>query len=182
MTYARGLIYYSLKHEVGDKMKFYLNHLDNVASVEIDEVKYIPDFYSQYPRHWKIDMLPYIWANYDKQILSAPVQNIISGNDTLISRNKVCYKLPDEIDKSTGNYIYISLEVDNNTPVTVQLTYGPGNGEFDFTIPPGNGFRTFAVRMSSQYNWYAMENKIISLYAPGNTDVHLKKISLLKGD
>jgi hypothetical protein len=179
---AKSKIYYSLKHGVGDKMKFYLNHLDNVASVEIDEVKYIPDFYSQYPRHWKIDMLPYIWANYDKQILSAPVQNIISGNDTLISRNKVCYKLPDEIDKSTGNYIYISLEVDNNTPVTVQLIYGPGNGEFDFTIPPGNGFRTFAVRMSSQYNWYAMENKIISLYAPGNTDVHLKKISLLKGD
>jgi hypothetical protein len=86
------------------------------------------------------------------------------------------------IDKSTGNYIFISVEADNENPVNIQLAYGPSNGYFDFTLPPGKGPRELAIRISSQYNWYAEENKTISLYAPGNEIVHVKKITLLKGD
>lgn len=175
-------IYYSLKHRDGEKIKLYLNHFKNVSGMEVDEVKYVPDVYSLIPQHWDLAMLPYIWSNYDKKMASAALQNIIANTDTLISKSKISFSLPGNIDKSTGNYIYISLDAINEKPIPVQLSYGPSNGTMDFILPPGVGTRTFAVRISSQYNWYAKENTKISLYAPGSENVYLKKITLLKGD
>lgn len=178
-TYKR---YYIVKHSVGENLKFYIEHFADISELQMDEANYIPDFYSTFPRHWKIGMLPYIWANYDDKIRAAPVQKILDNKDTIINNSTVAFNLPDSIDKSTGNYIFISLEAANKNPATIQLSYGPSNGYMDFTLPPGEGQRKFAVRISSQYNWYAKKNKTISLYAPGNEIVHVKKISLLKGD
>ena len=175
-------IYYSVNNTESGKMKFYLKHFKNVLSIEIDEVKYLPDVYSLVPQHWEVGMLPYIWANYDERISTASVQKIIADKDTIIGKSPVYFDLPMVIDKSTGNYIYISLDANNETPIKIQFAYGPSNGIVDFTLPPGEGLRTFAIRISSQYNWYARENTKISLSAPGGEIVHLKKIALLKGD
>jgi len=175
-----GTAYYVLKHDKGEKIKFYLN--GNITMLNIDEVKYIPDFYSTYPHHWDMDRLPYIWANYDEKIHSAPVQKIIADTSILLNSSPKSFALPSYIDKSTGNYIYISLDVTNESPITVQFSYGPSNGWIDFTVPRGNGIRTFAIRVSSQYNWYAKENTSISLFTTSPVNVTLKKILLLKGD
>jgi hypothetical protein len=175
-------IYYYLSHKEGEKIKFYLKHFKNISSMEVDEVKYRPDVYSLVPQHWEIGMLPYIWANYDERFTSAPVQKIIVNTDTLINKSPISFNLPLVIDKSTGNYIVLSLDANNEAPVTVQFAYGPSNGIIDFTLPPGKGIRKFAIRISSQYNWYARENTKISLSVPDGENIHLKKMVLLKGD
>ena len=100
----------------------------------------------------------------------------------VMNGSAITYGLPDNIDKSTGNYIYVSLDVVNENPINIRLTYGPSSGSFDFTIPPGEGTRAFAIRVSSQYNWYGKDNRTISFYAPSASAIHFKKVILLKGD
>jgi len=177
-----GRLFYALQHGAEEKIKFYLTHLNNIASIEMYETKYVPDFYSTLPQHWNIGMLPYIWANYDDKILSAPLQSEIANSDVVISNSAVAFNLPPNIDKSTGNYIYISLEATNEKAIAIQLAYAQSTGVIDFTLPPGQGVRTFVIRISSQYNWYFSPSANFSLYAPPGDAVHVKEIRLLKGD
>jgi len=174
--------YFVIKHGKDESFKFFTNHFDSTATLTITDTKYIPDFYSAIARKDNLYMIPYIWANYDTKIKSATVQNTISDADADISKSIVTYALPGQIDKSTGNYIMLSVEATNDQPVDIQLTYGAKNGEIDFTLPAGTGIRTLAVRISCQYNWFVKENKILSFYAPESSNIHLKKVLLLKGD
>ena len=74
----------------------------------------------------------------------------------------------------------------NDSPFEIELEYGDSNpkeiiGTFLFTIPAGKGVREFAIRVSSQYNWYSM-NDYIALSTEHVEDITINKLQLLKGE
>ena len=82
--------------------------------------------------------------------------------------------------------VFISLETENTEPLQIDLMYGSSKngfkGSFGFKIPPGQGERNFAVRISSQYNWYDPSVDYIALVSRNNKNIMLKKLELLKAD
>lgn len=143
-----------------------------------------PDLYSGKFESYEMKMLPWLWATYDKDLLKASLQSVLFSGDASINHTRIKVGLPEDIDKSSGNYILLELSADNASPLQIVLQYGEVqfNGEFHFTLPAGNGTRSFAIRSSCQYNWYSKKNISIYLMAFSELPVRLKKMSLLKGD
>ncbi len=142
---------------------------------------YEKDHYSDKTQAWNIGLIPYLWANYDAEVKNALPQHLLS-KEKLLLIDRLDFDLPQKIDKGTGNYIYVELESNNESPEMIRLVYGPGYGQFDFTLPRGKGIRSFAVRISAQYNWHSKENESIGLQYNGSEHIFLRKMSILKGN
>lgn len=142
---------------------------------------YEQDHYSDKTQAWNIGLIPYLWANYDVEVKNALPQHLLS-QEKLLLIDRLDFDLPRKIEKVTGNYIYVELEANNESAQMIRLVYGPGYGQFDFTLPKGKGIRSFAIRISAQYNWYSKENETIGLQYNGSEHIFLRKMSILKGN
>jgi hypothetical protein len=159
----------------------------NINLINVYECDYIPDFYSSEPKKHNINQLPYIWGTYDKNVHQEKViANLLSEPQTISSTAIKYFNFSTDIDKSSGNTVLISLACDNETPATMELMYGSDKnvfkGTFVFSIPPGKGKRDFAVRISSQYNWFASDNNYVALNCTNFENVKPDSIKLLKGN
>jgi hypothetical protein len=142
---------------------------------------YAKDTYSTRYQNWEIGMIPYLWATYDEKMKSIHVQkDFLSGK--VLLKDSVEFELPGTIDRNDGNYVYIRVSGNNAKRVDLKLRYGPQNGEFNFYVPPGNGIRKLAVRISAQYNWYAKENRKLMLSTSTEEKIYLEKMSILRGN
>lgn len=179
--------YYILNPAEKD-FSFQLKNADsNISSLHLYECDYIPDFYSQQPKTHNISQLPYICGTYDKTVHQEKVlANLLSQTLTLTNNTIQGFNFAADIDKSSGNTILISLECDNETTGEMELRYGSSKkedeGTFVFSIPSGKGRREFAIRISSQYNWYTPEINYITLRSKDIESIKLNKIELLKGN
>jgi hypothetical protein len=163
------------------------NEDNNINVLNLYECDHIPDFYSSKPKIHNINQVPYIWGTYDKTVHEEKMlANLLSQTQTIPNNTIHYFTFSNDIDKSTGNTLLISLECDNDTPATMELMYGSDKkeykGTFGFSIPPGKGKRDFAIRMSSQYNWFASDNNYIALNCKNIESVKLYSIKLLKGN
>lgn len=167
---------------------FQINNEDkNVTVMNVYECDYIPDFYSTQPKLHNIDQLPYIWGTYDKTVHKEQViANLLSETRTLPVNSIQYFNIPGNVDKSGGNTILMSLECDSEVSATMELMYGSDKnkykGTFVFSIPSGKGKREFAIRISSQYNWYTADIDYIALNSKSIGNVKLNSIKLLKGN
>lgn len=163
------------------------NEEKNVNVMNIYECDHIPDFYSSEPKKHNINQVPYIWGTYDKAVHEEKMlANLLSQTQTIPSNTIQYFSFSNDIDKSTGNTLLISLECDNETPATMELMYGRDKkeykGTFVFSIPPGKGKRDFAIRISSQYNWFTSDIDYIALNCKDVKNIKLNTIKLLKGN
>ncbi|MES2141073.1 MAG: hypothetical protein V4511_15305 [Bacteroidota bacterium] len=163
------------------------NEGKNINVIKVYESDYIPDFYSLEPKRCNINQLPYIWGTYDKNVHQEKViTNLLSQPQTISNNTIEYFSIPTDIDKSTGNTLLISMECNNEAPATMELMYGNDKkeyrGTFVFSIPPGKGKHDFAIRISSQYNWFASDNDYIALNCKDIESVKLDSIKLLKGN
>ena len=163
------------------------NEDKNINELNIFVCDYVPDFYSSLPKRFDLNKLSYIWGTYDKTLhQEKTLANLLSEPQTLDKNTIQSFKFAADSDKSSGNTILITLECDNDAPANIELIYASNKNEnrgtFTFSIPAGNGIREFAVRVSSQYNWYATEINYITLRSTDISSIKLNKIKLLKGN
>lgn len=159
----------------------------NIKTLSVTANDLIPDFYSEYPRTENILNLPYIWANYDRTVhQETNLATLLQAPQKLQKDNISYFNFSNAIDKSSGNMVLISLSADNNEPLTIDLMYGSSKhgykGAYKFLIPPGSGMREFAVRLSSQYNWYFPEVDYLALSTNSDKEIMVNSMQLLKGD
>ena len=171
-----------------EKVVFHVKNLNNIIGMQLIECNYIPDFYSTIPKSYNINKLPYIWANYDVKIKSAnTLEKLMNNKEILKFGAKIKYKIPKEFDKSSGNYIVLKINSNSDSPFDIKLSYGNGsnrNGEYIFSIVPGDSSKTYAIRVSSQYNWFTSDNDFITIEANSGKDIitELNELNILKGD
>ena len=161
--------------------------MENILSLNFIECNFVPDFYSSYSRTNDLKSLPYIWATYDKAFLKEKELLNLLPFPLFLKGNKIEYfNFKNIIDKNSGNLISISLDVDNDEDYMMDLLYGSSKtgykGSYKFLIPAGKGLRTFAVRISSQYNWYSTDVDYIALLSKAGKDLSLKKLLILKAE
>ena len=180
-----------IRYFIVDSMtsKKYFFSTKNISQVEIFSSPFIPDFYSQQAKTYNLLELPYIWANSNSSLASQnPIAVLLSEEKSINNNNSIRCTLPENVNRSDGNYIFITTNSSAKNPITMQLTYGKNtsiSGSFLFTIPSENTTdKKFAIRISTQFNWYAIKNnwiKLETLNADSNV-IKIKKIALLKGD
>lgn len=177
--------YYILKHlQMGWSAEFIIN--EGIRSIQISECEFIPDFYSEYPQKDNCELLPFIWATYDKALVNEKTLIDISSSTITLKQNEIqYYNFTSSIDKTSGNTILVSIETENTEPLFIDLVYGSKKeykGAFTFKVSPGKGSRNFALRISSQYNWYDPNICYVGFVSASNSKVVLKGLKLLKAE
>ncbi|MCW3105188.1 MAG: hypothetical protein JWO09_3628 [Bacteroidetes bacterium] len=177
--------YYMLENAGG--LSVDVGNKENIRSLSITESDYIPDFYSAYPQTDELQQLPYIWATYDDSLSTEKtLMNLMPSPVSLQENNMKYFNFSSGIDKTSGNTILISLDVENDAPLSIELLYGSTKegfkGAYKFTVPAGSGERSFAVRVSSQYNWYNATVDYVALVSRTTKVIALKKLGLLKSN
>jgi hypothetical protein len=180
------LAYYILK-DSETEFSFELKNNENILSVQLSQNDFIPDFYSHCPQNDDLKLLPSIWAKYDAALKAEKVIAALTPNPVTLAGNEMSFfNFNSHIDKSTGNTVFISLEADNDEELSIELMYGSKKngfmGLFKFTLPPGRGTRNFAIRISSQFNWYNPGVDYLALVSKTGPAVTVKKIELLKAE
>lgn len=170
----------------GGKLKFSVDNSNNsVESIILIECDHLPDFYSGQPKRYDLKLLPYIWGTYDDRVHNETIIADLLSNPLGMTNGKIEYfNFASDLDKSSGNTIFISLQCDNAVAEPFELMYGSSRdgykGTYSFIIPPGKGTREFAVRISSQFNWYSKVD-YVGLVSQSKEQITLNKIQLLKG-
>lgn len=178
--------YYILQDSV-NSISVSVTNTPNINSVFVTECDYLPDFYSAFPQRDDLKQLAYIWASYDDSLSNKKIILDLCKDPQALTFNNITYfNFNTGIDKSTGDGIFITLESDNEEPVNLDLLYGSSKegykGAFGFILPPGNGERSFYVRISSQYNWYDKSVDYVGLVNKSMKNVNVKNVEILKGD
>ncbi|MDQ3047837.1 MAG: hypothetical protein M3R27_09845 [Bacteroidota bacterium] len=161
-----------------------VNADSDLISAKMTEHDYIPDFYSRLPQWDDLHKLPYIWAAYDDSVRTE--QEIVSlvNSAVVLKKDLQFFNFNESIDKRSGNTVMISMDVMNEKELQAELLYGSKSkgfqGGFKFLIPPGSGTRDFAVRVSSQYNWYDPTVNYLALMMKGEEAVTLSSLRILK--
>lgn len=149
-------------------------------------------FKSDIDQFFDLQWLPFVWANYDKMepVKTAPVQLILHASDsnalTCLENIANDFFINKELDKSTGNYLY--LQIKSGTETSVSLNYSNQNQNslekinngFNFYIKGDNQFHDYLVRISTQWSWMTQPIDKITLIADHN--VQLRKLEIRKGD
>ena len=158
------------------------NQRFNFEYFSINENNFIPDFYSEifnYPV--KIDLIPYVWGNLDKQI----TENNYTITDTLgidlfIEKNTTeKFRITNNSIVLTSNYLLISARSDKDTYVSVIYSTNYTNrGGYKFLIKKSEDFKTYVLRVSADYNWNQKVKQI--KFITSDNDVEISEILLIK--
>ena len=157
-----------------------------VTTMLISESDYLPDMWSFRSVQYDLKLLPLIWGTYDPGFKAAPVQATLFSGARDMSTGSFEINLPSDVDKSTGNFVSITISGTNTNYETLELSYGNDSeihGKFSMLVPPGEGKRTLAVRISSQYMWYRNFSNIFRLKTKLDTSqLIVHEFSILKGN
>ena len=128
--------------------------------------------------------LPFVWANYDEH---SENQQVIKEWTEFIYEDEVYKtKLPENIDKTTGNYILITLK--NKTLKTTNKSFlqykdkNGINGTFNFDILGEQEIEKYLIRISTQHKWYSLKNTGLRIYFENKENCELINVKLLKAE
>ena len=133
---------------------------------------------------FELKKLPYIWANLDDYdaIHNSELQNLLIKSPIKLNQNiSKVIEIDKEIDKSTGNYIY--LNIDSTSSGTLQIAYGnieTTESTIRLDIITSTTPINYLVRISSQYNW--INNKVNRIILTSDIDMNINKLEIRKGD
>ncbi len=140
-------------------------------------------------RDYNLRDLPYIWGTFDLSdpVSHQPVQDLIFyGEQKIPAETPVSFpNIDPAIDKSTGNYLLITLKSENDGNIT--LVYGNLTDSaitvpavLHFNVIPSEKKQNYLIRISSQWDWYA--HPVTYLELTSSTPVTLYECKILKGD
>jgi len=132
-------------------------------------------------QHFNVDKLPSVWANYDplKAVQKTENQQVLLENDICKQGENLSLNLTPNIDKSTGNYLYLSLESEKVTEVQVILD-DPDRSSVLFSVTPADELLDYIIRISSLWSWESQDVKTITLSC--KDEIKINEIILKKGD
>lgn len=123
--------------------------------------------------------IPYLWGTYD--------QKKAYNNEVIVdytSQEEIYGLNIDEIDKSKGNYLLVTIECSEDTLARVKFGKRNERGieslnEFNFNVKMG--INTYLIRVSTDFNWYATD-MLDAFIIDSESNFVLKKVQLLQGD
>jgi len=121
------------------------------------------------PQQFNIGKTAYLWAKGRR--ISGPAFPLVRDPDGR-------WRFPQEIDRTKGNYIILTIDNSSGEPQWMQtnlLTGAQVTGSFGFWISPDSS-ATYLVPLSTQYNWYALPPA--HLKAEGGNGLSIRTISL----
>lgn len=140
--------------------------------------------YLENVHNYNIQWLPFIWAEYDvkKAINNKKVENIYPITENIFIFNNI-----QQINKTKGNYILISLtyneDITDKKNLVVKLgNYDKGSffekNQYIFNLKPGR--HNYLLRVSSDYYWYLNQINAVKI-APEN-NIRNIEMNILEGD
>lgn len=132
---------------------------------------------------YSLKNIPFVWANYDESYLNQPL--VKEWNTFELKDSIYRTKLPNKIDKTTGNYVLITVKNKKLEPNKGFLQYKQKNkinGTFIFDILGEQEIEKYIVRISTQYRWYSCNNIGLRTYFENKKDCELINLKLLKAD
>ena len=140
-------------------------------------------------RDYNLKNLPYFWGTFDTSdpVSNQPVQEVIfHGEQKIIPDSPPVFSaINSSIDKTSGNYLLITLKSESNGNIT--LVYGnltddvvPAPATIRFNTIPSDEKQNYLIRISSQWNWYA--GPVTHIELKSSTPITLYECKILKGD
>lgn len=129
---------------------------------------------------YDLNMIPYIWANYDDYNASEnAVLDVISPSDVNIYR----FAGSQTIDHSNGNYLSFTYTNTSDSDININVVaYDSSNDgakvEYYFRVLPGTN--SYLIRVSEDYFWDVFNIDTIQFGANGN--IALGDLRILEGD
>lgn len=139
-------------------------------------------------RTYNLGKLPYIWGTFDtaNPISNQSVQNtIFEGEIMVFPSSPISYSLNNtSIDKSSGNYLLLTLKSESEGSVTIeygdQFNNGANSATINYGTVPSNKKENYLIRISSQWDWYA--NSIEYIKITPSIPITMYECKILKGD
>jgi len=129
-----------------------------------------------------LKVLPFIWGKYDgkKASISTKIlENVSMPRSKIIKDEELALPIDPDIDKSTGNYIYIRMKSEKIGEIS--LSYGTDlKSSIKFLVLPSQEYEDYLILVSSQSLW--MSEPINSISIRPSEDVEIGQILIKKGD
>jgi hypothetical protein len=134
-----------------------------------------------------IGWVPYYWGEGDALNAKdkSPVELNLNGNQTINENVPAIFQVTSLFDKSKGNYLHLRLKSANMSGSYIgTVAFGDDHNanaaSYTFRIQADGKYHDYLIRVSSQYNWYRLPVKFISISTEQNTAMNI--LSILKGD
>lgn len=158
-----------------------------IKNISVIDADHTPDVFSARTINFSgLKYIPYVWGQYDiKSSGSAPKKLITltsSHIELKTGKGKKFFFNP-VTDKNNGNYLVIKALNQTNEIPEITIIYGKGNdtnGSFTFYMMNNEKLNIYILRMSTQYNWMAIDNNWISLSSTG--DISIQSIDITEAD
>lgn len=137
---------------------------------------------SEIDQSFNLKNLPYIWANYDKNLKSKDrvVLASLLDEELLITQNELGkIFINNKIDKSTGNYLYLKIETESDC--VLRISYGKSpESNVNINLKATGKEEDYLIRISSQWKWLSEDIDILHITATNN--IRVSGAYVLKGD
>jgi len=136
-----------------------------------------------YSQKFNLDKLPHIWGTFDKLDPVSNAQILYDFNHympiSIDYRDNLNLNFNPNIDKSSGNYLYLRVKSKSDGNVTVSYGVNP-KSSFNFSLVSSNRFEDYLIRISSQWIW--MSQPVFSISLSSDKLITIEKARMLKGD
>ena len=170
-----------------DKYNEYLTIFENLE-LDSNTYKLISSGYDADLHKYDIGDVPFLWANADKY---NAVNNNVICIATRVSEDNVNgsyqdqfdFSLPDNLNKSDGQYIYFECTNNSDIVLSAELTlsnkYKTDEYSISFNIKPGEN--RYMFRVSSDYYWY-YSNISSAIFGCDSDTIKFGNVKILEGD
>ena len=170
-----------------DKYNEYLTTFENLR-LDSNTYKVISPGYDAELHKYNIGDVPFLWANADKY---NAVDNDVICTATRVSENnkddqyltQFDFSLPDNLNKSDGQYIYFECTNNSDIVLSAELTlsnkYKTDEYSISFNIKPGEN--RYMFRVSSDYYWY-YSNISSAIFGCDSDTIKFGNVKILEGD
>jgi len=157
------------------------NNADNLSIQQLEQQQgFTPT--TTISQNFNLQKLPYIWGTYDplNAISKTSILENVTDNPVPLKRGQeYSFPINPDVDKSTGNYLY--LRVKGTVPSIITIRYGDSNANsFSFSTVPTSKYENYLVRISTQWEWMNASVNKISITSSNNTE--LEEMNIRKGD
>lgn len=138
---------------------------------------------SKITQNFTLQKLPYIWGTYDPYcaVTDTKVLKSLVANNTIVLEKKkeLNFSVDTDIDKSSGNYVYMRLKSSRSANTTLKYG-GDGLDIFTFVTIPTSKPEHYLIRVSTQWNW--MHNPVDKISLISDENIELYEMNIRKGD
>lgn len=135
---------------------------------------------------FNLGTLAYVWGNYDEKFLKSKhvtTRVVTEKKEVIPNEIEKKFSFAPVTNRLSSCYLLIRAAKNSENKTEIVANYGRGknkSGGFIFLLPETK-MSDYIIRISSQYNWWQVENDWVTIYPMGG-DVTVENILFLKGD